>query len=199
MDRLHKGDRIRLTERRHIGDNQYAPAGTTGTVLTGGRFTAQVALDGLRDPYFDRAAQVAVTPNVGQGNSGYEINTPAAALARASARALSQPGAKWTPATGWTDEPIAPPAILPHPMPGDMIGAQRVIASVQYRDEPTLIATVLLLNPASPFFTVAHYFMEDAPAEDEAPFNAAGTLHELATELNIVPAVREYEQAGGDY
>lgn len=107
MDRLHKGDRIRLTERRHIGDNQYAPAGTTGTVLTGGRFTAQVALDGLRDPYFDRAAQVAVTPNVGQGNSGYELNTPTAALARASARALSQPGAKWTPATGWTDEPIA--------------------------------------------------------------------------------------------
>lgn len=36
------------------------------------------------------------------------LDSPREALKRASERAMAQPGAKWTPATGWTDEPIVP-------------------------------------------------------------------------------------------
>ena len=99
--------------------------------------------------------------------------------------------------------------LLPFPMPNDtLFGADEtgeirrdprtVIASVEYRDEPTVIALVLLLNRASPFFTVAHYYQEACPAEGDAPARPTGYLHELVEEYNIVHAVREYEQSGGD-
>jgi hypothetical protein len=65
MPTLRKGDRVVLLVQMHIGAGQYAEPGTTGTVITGGRYAAQVALDGLRDPYFNRAAQIAVPPNGG--------------------------------------------------------------------------------------------------------------------------------------
>lgn len=84
-------------------------------------------------------------------------------------------------------------------MPNEKMGFRTVVASVEYRDEPTYIATVLLLNPVSPFFTVAHFYMEPTEQEGEIPARPAGYVHELGTELNIVPAVRLYEESGGDY
>lgn len=99
--------------------------------------------------------------------------------------------------------------VLPFPMPNDTLfgtdedGEIRrdpriVVASVQYRDEPTMIALVLLLNRQSPFFTVAHWYQEPSPAEYDIPYRPTGYLHELGTHYNIVHAVREYEQSGGD-
>ena len=89
---------------------------------------------------------------------------------------------------------------VPFPMPNDEIEDRIVVASVVYIDDE--LATVLLLNPESPFFSVAHYAYGDNPL--------AGRLEVLslddgdgglmpATFLNIVPAVRAYEQWGGDY
>lgn len=78
------------------------------------------------------------------------------------------------------------------PMPGDTLLGRTVIASTYYTDE---IALVLLLNDRPPFFTVAHYQVHDS----HDPAYPAGSLTHLATEYNIVPAVREYEQSGGDY
>lgn len=98
----------------------------------------------------------------------------------------------------------------PFPMPNDRltplgeVTERIVVASVEYRDEPTMIALVLLLRPVSPFFEVAHFYMEDAPEEETPvyhvpiPARAEGAVHVLATHFNIVTAVREYEQSGGD-
>lgn len=83
------------------------------------------------------------------------------------------------------------------PMPNDRLGDSTVVASVMYRDDD--IALVLLLNPAPPFFTVAHYYMYDTPAEGSAPARKAGDLFVYGRALNIVPAVRMYEESGGDY
>lgn len=83
------------------------------------------------------------------------------------------------------------------PMPNDMLGTSIVVASVTYRDDD--IALVLLLNPGPPFFTVAHYYLFDAPAEYGVEYRPAGYLHVLGVFENIVPAIREYEQCGGDY
>lgn len=85
--------------------------------------------------------------------------------------------------------------MMPFPMPNNELYERRVVASVMYRDEPTEIALVLLLNRQAPFFTVAHLYLEDCPEED----SVEGELLLLATEYNIVPAVRAYEQSGGDY
>lgn len=91
--------------------------------------------------------------------------------------------------------------VLPFPMPNDRIGTNGplVVASVEYRDEPTYIATVLLLWPEMPFFEVAHYYLEDCPPEGDIEARPAGTVHQLARVENIVPAVDWYQQAGGDY
>lgn len=71
------------------------------------------------------------------------------------------------------------------PMPNDKIGERTVIASTYYTDD---IVTVLFLNPTVPFFTVAQVDLRNGDLADW------GSRHE-----NIVPAVREYEQNGGDY
>lgn len=70
------------------------------------------------------------------------------------------------------------------PMPNDKIGDFTVVASVYYTDE---IATVLLLRRNAPFFTVGQVDLETGRL-------TVGEYHE-----NIVPAVREYEDMGGDY
>lgn len=72
------------------------------------------------------------------------------------------------------------------PMPNDRLGDRTVVASVWYTEDPE-IATVLLLNPKAPFFTVAFYDLKN------------GGIDPIITTENIVPAVREYEQSGGDY
>ena len=72
------------------------------------------------------------------------------------------------------------------PMPGQVLGAQRVIASVFYTDE---VATVLLLNGRQPYFAVAQVNLEG----DDYLLLGPMSFHD-----NIVHAVREYEQMGGD-
>jgi hypothetical protein len=92
--------------------------------------------------------------------------------------------------------------ILPFPMPNDRIGGPHgplVVASVEYRDEPTYIATVLLLWPEAPYFEVAHFYQEDCPAEGDIPGRPAGRVLTISRHENIVPAVEEYQQMGGDY
>lgn len=84
------------------------------------------------------------------------------------------------------------------PIPNDRIDGRVVVASVNY-DEDNQIALVLLLNSSAPFFTVAHYYMQDVPAADAIPFRPRGYVHVLGDHFNIVPAVEEYQQNGGDY
>jgi len=74
------------------------------------------------------------------------------------------------------------------PMPGDSLLGRIVVASVYYTDD---IVTLLLIEKASPFFTVAHYHLRDIPV--------TGSLGILARQYNIVPAVEAYKDAGGDY
>ena len=85
---------------------------------------------------------------------------------------------------------------LKFPMPNDVINGSTVVASVEYRDEPSLIALVLLLNKQAPYFTVAHYYQEASP---DAPVYPRGHLLVHGDFENIVPAVEEYTQQGGDY
>jgi hypothetical protein len=77
------------------------------------------------------------------------------------------------------------------PLPNDVIGDQIVIASVIYRDSDAEgvedIYLVLLLNKKPPYFIVA-----DITWPSKKILN-------LGKHYNIVPAVREYEQSGGDY
>lgn len=80
------------------------------------------------------------------------------------------------------------------PMPNDEIDGRMVIASVDYIDDT--IATVLLLNPEPPFFSVGHYAYGDNP--DAPKLEIIGGA-EPETHYNIVPAVRAYENWGGDY
>jgi hypothetical protein len=70
------------------------------------------------------------------------------------------------------------------PMPNDSLAGATVVASVEYTDD---VALVLLLNPEPFYFTVTLYRL------DGGGFDVIGTYE------NIVPAVREYEQNGGDY
>lgn len=85
------------------------------------------------------------------------------------------------------------------PMPNDALGCRTVVASCYYRDLgpedqqhrdpgdtwPDLVYLVLLLNPESPFFTVAH-------VDNEA------TVLDSHDEFNIVNAVQVYQDWGGD-
>lgn len=79
------------------------------------------------------------------------------------------------------------------PMPNDKLREYTVVASVHYSEAETTglesdYATVLLLAETTPFFAVA--IVSCTP---EAHFDYF-QVHE-----NIVPAVRDYEQNGGDY
>jgi hypothetical protein len=75
------------------------------------------------------------------------------------------------------------------PMPNDSLyidkrGVVTVVASVYYTDEEAL---VLLLHNEPPFFEVAQLLV------------ANEGLLSLGTFENIVPAVDEYKDSGGDY
>lgn len=64
-----------------------------------------------------------------------------------------------------------------------------VVASVVYNADGPIIQTLLLLLPNSPYFQVAIY------NPDEGMVRA-----ELSERIeNIVPAVEQYQQWGGDY
>ena len=82
------------------------------------------------------------------------------------------------------------------PMPGDTLLGRTVIASVYFTDE---IVLVLLLEPKPPFFTVAQYQMHEPTDDVGVVPRPKGSLTHLASEYNIVPAVRAYEENGGDY
>lgn len=81
-----------------------------------------------------------------------------------------------------------------HPLPGDVLSGKRVIASVIYREpdneaEP-IEYTLILLNEGPPFYTVGIYKSE----------GFGGFTPVIESNFpNIVPAVREYEQMGGDF
>lgn len=75
------------------------------------------------------------------------------------------------------------------PMPGDVMRGAIVAASTYYTDD---IVLVLLIEQGPPFFTVAHYHIHG-----EIP--VTGSLQILDRQWNIVPAIRTYEESGGDY
>ena len=80
------------------------------------------------------------------------------------------------------------------PLPNDEFRGRTVIASVWLRDDnlvPPLTCLVLLLESRTPFFTVAELRWDDDTTEWMPVWT---TSH-----MNIVPAVREYENSGGDY
>ena len=70
------------------------------------------------------------------------------------------------------------------PMPNDQLGDRLVVASCYATDEVYL---VLALNKEEPYFSV----IEVAADDHRIVWNRAFE--------NIVPAVHEYEQRGGDY
>jgi hypothetical protein len=69
------------------------------------------------------------------------------------------------------------------PLPGDTVDGHTVVASTYLTDDT---ATLILLNDMPPFFTVAEVSIPVASIYAEQEFH------------NIVYAVREYEQRGGD-
>ena len=80
------------------------------------------------------------------------------------------------------------------PIPNDKLAEFTVVASVHYSSAedtglPNDFATVLLLAPETPFFRVA--IVECV--KDDPQWDYEG-IHE-----NIVPAVQDYEQNGGDW
>lgn len=88
---------------------------------------------------------------------------------------------------------------VPFPMPNTKIDDRIVVAAVDYfDDERGSVALVLLLEPEAPFFTVAHYALTDVAGDSVTTPYVAGELDSLGRFSNIVEAVREYEQSGGD-
>lgn len=85
------------------------------------------------------------------------------------------------------------------PMPNDLLDVEgdgpfrisRVVASCWLRDgepgDPSQSALVLLLNHKAPFFSVGEFSLD------------TGKVLIYDTHSNIVPAVRSYEDNGGDY
>jgi hypothetical protein len=75
-------------------------------------------------------------------------------------------------------------------MPHDRVRINRVtatvVASCEYADEPSPVYTVLLLMPTPSFYAVA--LITDA-----------GEVTVVEAAENIVPAVRLYQDWGGDY
>lgn len=90
---------------------------------------------------------------------------------------------------------------LPFPMPNDQIDGRTVVASAVYDDDEhgELIALVLLLEQEAPFFTVAHYALTDIPPDFASVEMARGEIDVLGRFSNIVPAIAEYTESGGDY
>ena len=74
------------------------------------------------------------------------------------------------------------------PMPGDRLSGSTVVASVYYGDDQ---ATLLLLNEQAPYYTVVIVALN---AGLSYPWTHHGGDH-----LNIIAAVRDYEQCGGDF
>lgn len=77
------------------------------------------------------------------------------------------------------------------PMPNDTLGGATVVASVIYSDddsddEDRLEVTVLLLENSPPFFAVGVWNVRTREFDYYRSF------------VNIVDAVRDYEQCGGD-
>jgi hypothetical protein len=74
-------------------------------------------------------------------------------------------------------------------MPNEELHGRTVVASVWLIDDPDRDpeVLVLLLNPTAPFFSVATTNLY------------TGSLVILGSHENIVPAVRQYEDEGGDY
>jgi hypothetical protein len=95
----------------------------------------------------------------------------------------------------------------PFPMPNDSLNGRIVVASCPYiDDERGEIALILLLEQVPPFFTVAHYALADFdPSANPSisppygPSYVEGELDVLGRFENIVPAIEEYTQSGGDY
>ena len=88
--------------------------------------------------------------------------------------------------------------MLKFPMPNDVLQDKVVVASCWYRDlseadrqyidddGPDQIALVLLLNKLSPHFTIAHINLENYEIIADATY------------YNIVEAVENYQNWGGD-
>lgn len=106
---------------------------------------------------------------------------------------------------------------LPFPMPGDRYregwsiapsnlneGERTVVASVTYIDDSRgEIALVLLLEREAPYFTVAHLALTEFDPKrgditDGGEPMFVGELDVIGRFSNIVEAIREYEQSGGD-
>lgn len=93
------------------------------------------------------------------------------------------------------------------PLPNDVISGAIVVASVTYiDDERGEIALVLLLRQQPPYFEVAHYALtgfDPKLSSDEFLQGGLamyeGEIDSLGEFLNIVPAVKAYEENGGDY
>lgn len=85
---------------------------------------------------------------------------------------------------------VAPQPDLP--MPGERLHGAVVVASVWVNDEgPDLTALVLLLRPEPQFYAVADIYQGRKTSGWEVSYE---TEHP-----NIVPAVDEYQERGGDY
>lgn len=83
------------------------------------------------------------------------------------------------------------------PLPGETVASSKVVASVIACDPEVgeckqFEFEVILLNDAPPYYTVATITKED-------PSAAEWTFLGQENHPNIVPAVRAYEQNGGDY
>ena len=90
--------------------------------------------------------------------------------------------------------------MIAFPMPNDQLAGRIVVASVDYyADERGEVALVLLLEPEAPYFTVAHYALTEITEDASNVGMTAGELDILGRFSNIVPAVEEYTQSGGDY
>lgn len=90
------------------------------------------------------------------------------------------------PVWGCTVGAHEPGEVAALPLPGQKVYGNTVVASVY--DGDAAGGLVLLLAPRAPFYLVARL--------DLRPH---GNLTVLSEHPNIVPAVREYEQEGGDY
>lgn len=87
-------------------------------------------------------------------------------------------------------------------LPGNKINDGTIVASVVYRDSDEdgkqldrIEWTVIVLNPQPPYYTV----MTLAPATPDTAPTAGWHIFYEQDHPNIVPAVRDYEQNGGDY
>ena len=94
------------------------------------------------------------------------------------------------------------PESLRFPLPNTRLGDSIVVASCYYRelmdgdrawmdpedDWPDVVFLVLLLNPTSPYFTVAH----------TGYVNGKHSILASESHFNIVDVVKTYEDWGGD-